>query len=142
MTATTDTDGVPGGLGLPPTCYPGQLDDSFATFSNYAGSADTIAKSHTIAAPGVCVYSTWLGGGYNTISGTSMATPHVTGSVALCIGNGLVPGPCAGMSVAQIVQKLRSDAAAHATVSNGFNGDPSHAVAGRYYGFLVDDGGY
>jgi subtilisin family serine protease len=142
VTAMADTDGKPGGLGAPPTCFPGQVDDSFATFSNFAGSADTIAKNHTIAAPGVCVFSTWMGGAYNTISGTSMASPHVAGSVALCIGNGLVAGPCAGKTAAQIVQKLRSDAAAHATMSNGFNGDPNHAIAGRYYGFLVDDGGY
>ena len=142
VTAMTDTDGKPGGLGAPPSCFPGQVDDSFATFSNFAGSTDTIAKNHTIAAPGVCVFSTWLGGGYNTISGTSMATPHIVGSIALCLGNGGVPGPCAGMTPAQIVQKLRSDAAAHATLTNGFNGDPNHTIAGRYYGFLVEDSGY
>jgi subtilisin len=72
-----------------------------------------------------------------------MSTPHVTGTVALCLGDGGVPGSCAGLRPAQITQKIRSDAQAHATSSNGFNADPLHPIGSfRYYGYLVYAGGY
>ena len=51
--------------------------DKFASFSNYGN------PPVDFCAPGVSVYSCWKGGAYNTISGTSMATPHVTGLLLL-----------------------------------------------------------
>jgi subtilisin len=78
VSALSDSDGAPGGSGGAPACRTGERDDYFASFSNFGAPVD-------IAAPGVCIYSTWLGSGYNTISGTSMATPHVTGAAALYI---------------------------------------------------------
>ena len=66
----------------------------------------------------------------------------MTGTVALCIADAGVPGPCSGMTPAQVIAKVRGDAAAAATSTNGFSGDPLKPVAGRYYGNLVTAAGY
>jgi subtilisin family serine protease len=139
VTAMTDTDGLPGGIG-PAPCIKGQHDDTYATYSNYAVS--TIDQGHTIAAPGTCVVSDALGGGTSTYYGTCQAAPHVAGSVALCLNDGGLGGPCSGLRPAQIVAQVRSDAAANATTVNGFTGDPLHPITGKYFGYLISAGGY
>ena len=157
LTATgmSDADGKPGALGTI-TCRKGDSDDKFASFSDWVTSSADIA--HTIAAPGVCINSTWKGGTYAVESGTSMSAPTAAGTVALCMASGacMHPGdPLLGIGAtrftpAEVIQKLRADADAYnrANPTYGFTGDPlrpySNSKTGglRYYGFLLRAGGY
>jgi len=93
VSALADFNGLPGG-GAAATCRT-DVDDTFASFSNYGADVDIIA-------PGVCINSTWKRGGYNTISGTSMASPHVAGGAALYKANN------PGATPAQVKAALQS----------------------------------
>ena len=129
VTAMGDSDGRSGGAGPAPSCRTGEADDRYASFSNWSDTATD--NLHTIAAPGVCVDSSWPGGGHHTISGTSMASPHVAGLTALCMAE----DRCPSAAPADIVAALDSTDPGY-----GFAGDPSRPVSGRYYGWLALSG--
>ncbi|HEX5770729.1 MAG TPA: S8 family serine peptidase [Nocardioidaceae bacterium] len=93
VSALADFNGLPGG-GAASTCRADE-DDTFAGFSNFGADVDIIA-------PGVCITSTWNDGGYDTISGTSMASPHVAGGAALYLANN------PGATPAQVQSALQS----------------------------------
>ena len=62
--------------------------DTRADFSNYGAAVDLFA-------PGVGITSTWLQQGTNTISGTSMASPHVAGAAAVLLAQNPALTPAA-----------------------------------------------
>ncbi|KAI9695387.1 MAG: serine protease [Bogoriella megaspora] len=74
------------------------LADERAYFSNYG-------KCNDIFAPGLNILSTWIGSKYavNTISGTSMASPHIAGLLAYLLS--LQPAKDSAYAVADITPK-------------------------------------
>ena len=114
------------------------VDDKFASWSRYAVSAAD--RAHTVAAPGICINSTYKGSTYGSNTGTSMATPHAAGAAVMCIAT----LQCTG-TPAETIQKLIADAETYtrANPDYGFTGDPLRPVnSSTHYGWLVRAGLY
>jgi subtilisin family serine protease len=110
ISALADSDGQPNGAGVATSYGP---DDTLATFSNFGPDIDAIA-------PGVRINSTWIGSSYNgRPSGTSMASPHAAGTVALWIArNGR---PATGNAKDPAVRAILAQSA---EAVGAFAGDP------------------
>ena len=117
VSAIADFDGVGGGSNDQTVAFSictETEDDSFACFSNYGEVVE-------IAAPGVNILSTWNNGGYYTISGTSMASPHAAGAAALNIAINGKPTDKAG---ADAIRDALIAAGTPQSDPDGFTGDP------------------
>jgi aqualysin 1 len=92
--------------------------DAEASFSNYGKCVD-------LWAPGVGALSTQIGGGTTTMSGTSMASPHVGGSGALYLSRNPM------VSAAMVESQLKTDSIVTGTKSKD-GGAIKRLYAGKY----------
>jgi subtilisin family serine protease len=63
-----------------------QWQDKLASYSNFGSGLDISAPGgncYSNTTPEGCIYSSYLGGGYAWLQGTSMAAPQVTGTAAI-----------------------------------------------------------
>lgn len=81
------------GPGADTVGYPARYDSVIAvgstTTSDTRSSFSSTGSTVDLAAPGSSIFSTYPNGGYATMSGTSMASPHVAGVAALVIAAGV-----------------------------------------------------
>jgi subtilisin family serine protease len=90
--------------------------DKRASFSNYGSCVDLFA-------PGVNITSAWIGGATatKTISGTSMATPHVAGAAAVLLSRQ------SGLAAADVAVSLTASAGV-GLIKNPGNGSPNRLL--------------
>jgi len=108
-------------------------NDARASFSNYGECVDTFA-------PGVNILSSWIGtsnSATSTISGTSMAAPHVAGAVAVYLSHALAEGVPTPPIPNQVHLWVR-DIATKGLVGNPGTGSPNNLLYSPYSDVSID----
>lgn len=95
-------------------------DGTLPDFSNRG------VASVDIAAPGVDILSTWFNGGYDTLTGTSMAAPHVAGVAALLLS--AHPGWTAAQVRDRLLETARPRGALFGVIGTGGSLDAAAAL--------------
>ena len=126
-----------GSIDTPAATYPasftvGATDntDTIASFSERGPSTFDGELKPNIVAPGVSIRSTIRGGGYGINQGTSMASPHVAGLVALLIS----ANPSLAGDV-DAIEAIMQETAVPLTTSQGCGGDGPTDVPNHVYGY-------
>jgi len=119
------------------------FDDSRAYFSNFG-------KCNDIFAPGLSILSTWIGSKYatNTISGTSMASPHIAGLLAYYLS--LQPASDSEYAVAEITPKQLKESLISIATEGALSDVPSdtknvlawNGGGSSNYSSIIKAGGY
>ncbi|KAF8072366.1 hypothetical protein HT031_000025 [Scenedesmus sp. PABB004] len=141
VVAAAGNDGEPLDANLPASCADALTvtsttsSDGGSSFSNYLDAGGALRKQGSlIAAPGSSIYSTYAGGGYTTLSGTSMATPFVSGGVAHCF----LSGRCRFGGGSTYAAMLEAAAAQPCNVAGSRCGPAWGGSATKYYGYMLN----
>lgn len=97
--ALTAAAGNTSGAILYPARYPAVIAVANTNAANQRVPSSAFGPEIDLAAPGAGIYSLAIGGGYTTLGGTSMSTPHVSGALALLLS---LPGVSTGQARAYL----------------------------------------